>query len=580
MGRLTLNSSNFTRHALAAASAALLLSACGGGGDDGASTATGPSTTPPTTPSVAALSISGTAATGLAISGGAVDVKCATGSGAATTAADGSYTATVTSGVLPCVLRVTSGSTVLHSVVADGTGALLAANITPLTELVVARMLQAAPSALFDEFSASTQAALTPSAVAAAVTEIRATLQGTVDLSGVDPLKDTLVAATSTSSGNALDVLLDTLGVALSQSQSSLAELTTAVAAAPASNSGSAPAKALLQPAAATCGAFRSGTYRVLNPHETNNDLDYVSHTVTFDAKLMKMADDSLPEPRTWLDVAAVEGSNCRFTYEGDFGTETALISPTGVAVVLSPAINGKTRLSFMIPEQATPLANLAGTWNYLSYERDSLMDNLHALNGQVTLDANGTMSNGLECAPAVCAPWTDAMPSLVAHPKGGYSVTEVPGTFTAGTSRLFPFTAANGETTIFVLEPEESGISFFTREKPLTLPGVGHVSKFWDVQLNASALRWMPGQVFTAGDSSVTVTAVDTAARTVTRIRASDSRVDTLAFDQPRTGMRSRAAAGTVPAMVMLPLPGAGMSVYTNASSAQNFFGLSIDQR
>ena len=50
----------------------------------------------------------------------------------------GSYTIAVTGGQLPCVLRVTSGDTVLHSV-ANGTGATATANISPLTELVLAQ---------------------------------------------------------------------------------------------------------------------------------------------------------------------------------------------------------------------------------------------------------------------------------------------------------------------------------------------------------------------------------------------------------------------------------------------------------
>ena len=122
----------------------LALAACGGGTDS--------STPTPTQP--AALSLSGTAATGAAIAGGAVEAKCATGTGTATTQANGGYSMSITGGALPCVLRVTAGSVVLHSV-ATGSGSSAQANLTPVTELVVARLAGSAASAYFSSFSGS-----------------------------------------------------------------------------------------------------------------------------------------------------------------------------------------------------------------------------------------------------------------------------------------------------------------------------------------------------------------------------------------------------------------------------------------
>jgi hypothetical protein len=67
--------------------------------------------------------------------------------------------------------------------------------------------------------------------------------------------------------------------------------------------------------------------------------------------------------------------------------------------------------------------------------------------------------------------------------------------------------------------------------------------------------------------DQTVTVTATDATAKTVTRIRASDGRVDPLGYDEPRDGLRYRAAnsctvsgvASNCAGTVQLPLQSLG---------------------
>ena len=79
--------------AIGAVAVAALVAGCGGGGSSGSSSG---------------LKLSGTAATGTAVANKAVDARCATGTGTATTGADGSYAMTIADGVLPCVTRVTT----------------------------------------------------------------------------------------------------------------------------------------------------------------------------------------------------------------------------------------------------------------------------------------------------------------------------------------------------------------------------------------------------------------------------------------------------------------------------------------
>ena len=123
--------------------ASALLSACGGGA--GGSSPAG------VTPDVASVALSGTAAGGLAIAGATVIAKCQSGSGTATTASDGSYQLNISGGSPPCVLEVINpaDSKKLHSLAVGGG---VTANITPLTEMLTARVLGSEPSTFFAAF--------------------------------------------------------------------------------------------------------------------------------------------------------------------------------------------------------------------------------------------------------------------------------------------------------------------------------------------------------------------------------------------------------------------------------------------
>ena len=134
-----------TRHPLTpiALAALFALAACGGGsGDDTASAPTPPADSPP---GATALSVSGTADGGAAIAAAPVAIKCATGTGSASTGADGRFSTIITGGIAPCVIEVTSSGSSLHSVVAVGS---TTANVTPLTELLTAQLAGSSASAM------------------------------------------------------------------------------------------------------------------------------------------------------------------------------------------------------------------------------------------------------------------------------------------------------------------------------------------------------------------------------------------------------------------------------------------------
>ena len=199
--------------------AASLLSACGGG--DGSA--------------VASATVSGTAATGVAIASGTVTLKCVAGtSGVVTTNTDGSFSIDVSSATLPCVGRVDykdAGGIArkLHTFI-KATGI---ANITPVTELLVASLTGGAASNAFDNFDGTAVKGFTAAQIKAAADAVKAYLQTIlgVDINnlGDDPIGTKFAAKTGNSDGDKFDKILDDLKAKLVTAGKQLADAETDV---------------------------------------------------------------------------------------------------------------------------------------------------------------------------------------------------------------------------------------------------------------------------------------------------------------------------------------------------------------
>ncbi|WP_141750025.1 PKD domain-containing protein [Janthinobacterium sp. HH107] len=207
---------------LATVLSSCMLVACGGGGG---------SSPVPVTPT--SLTVNGTAATGKAIAGATITAKCQTGTGNATTLADGSYSLAVAGGNLPCLLQITdpADGSKLHTLVL-GNASAATANITPLTEMLTARVLGSEPTVFFAAFDATiANNKVTPTAVKAAQADVGTVLNGVVDTSPlVDFLATPLKAATqgNPAGGDAQDRLLDALRVKINAAR--LTQVVTALA--------------------------------------------------------------------------------------------------------------------------------------------------------------------------------------------------------------------------------------------------------------------------------------------------------------------------------------------------------------
>ncbi len=523
--------------------AAAVLTACGGGG--------GSSDNPPTP--TASLTLSGTAATGAAIAGQPVEAKCAAGTGSATTKTDGTYTLSITGGVLPCLAKVTAGSTVLYTVVATGSGSAATANITPLTQLVVASLAGTDPATFYTAFTSSTAGAVTSATVTAATTAVVTTLGAAgITLTGVDPISGTLVAGSST---NPYDAALETLATTLASTGTTLETLTTTVAAtspaatttttgsgtATTSGVASLPADLLLQPAASNCSALRSGKYRVVHP-EPGTTLANQYSLVTINASTLAIVYGD-GTTGTW----AVNGP-CR--YSDDAGKTDIVVTQAGVIVVRSLDTGTTFRPAIGFPVQTHTLAELAGTWNTLGLERNSANTAYTAIAATGTFDSVGALSAVTGCqndttwsvSGADCRSVTPDS-SVKANADGGFDVVDLASSSVG--ARGFAYRSGSGDLMLVQVDGDGS-FQLFTRQRTLSLPTVGTSTTFWNLTINNQLL--MPS---TVGQNSNTIQSVDSAAGSYVRIQktvgGTNDHPETLLQNSPRNGYFFRAAGSAL---------------------------------
>jgi hypothetical protein len=191
-------------------------------------------------------------------------------------------------------------------------------------------------------------------------------------------------------------------------------------------------------------------------------------------------------------------------------------------------------------------------------------------------LDASGTFTASTSCDSAgTCTPgeWDGAM--LTVNAAGGF---DIGGNASEPPSRVLAFKTPDGHLSMFLLYSTGRGMVALTKQAELALPAVDSISNIWDVSISSN------GSASAVAESAYRVTSLDPAAGTLTRVRTNDNRIDTLKYNDPRPGLRSRAAnsctingaASSCSGLVSMPLPGTGISVYTAVAPA-NFFGISI---
>ncbi|WP_149138519.1 hypothetical protein [Cupriavidus campinensis] len=540
--------------------AAAVLTACGGGSGDGTTTtpAGGSGSAPVTT------KISGTAAVGAALAGATVQAKCATGSGTATTAADGTFTINIDNATRPCVLAVTTpDGTTMHSVVEPGSGTSAVANITPLTELLTAALAGGSTTTFFTQFDKSAQGLVTTDGLTKANNAVSLVLTGVVDLTGIDPLKAPLVAANGSNAGNALDKLLDQLMARLATAKTTLADLSTAVG----SNAGTTAIGTILQPASATCAGLRTGNYfmvmataNIVGTVKFNADTTSIVPVASFDAG----AEFGPATPLT-----PVDGDACHFTGGTAPMVFDMMVAKSGMSmlVVPNPGVSAPPMLPpLLVPAQTLPVAELAGDWNGLGFERDDASAPYAPSRVKFTLDATGKMTAGADCTgTSTCSPWpAEELGTITANPVGGFDLTD-----SSGVARAVAFKGTDGQITAVIVHT--NGILIATKAIARAMPVVGTKNSYWDLTAFADNTILME-------TASTTITAADPVTGVYSRLR-NDGRPDTWTQNSPLPGLRYRAAANSVREGIAMTLNNTGVGVMISLSAPVPFFDISVNR-
>ncbi|MBI3366917.1 MAG: hypothetical protein HY021_00200 [Burkholderiales bacterium] len=169
------------------------------------------------------FSLSGLAATGAAIGGKTVSIKCRGGSDVSTsTDSGGRFNLTLVAQDLPCMLEVESPTMGKLHAFAAAEGRV---NITPLTELIVARAARANPSTVFANPDGNTWTTLGNNIASAATAIVAESSRLTAWTASGNPL------TMAFSIGDDDDKSLETLASSLASVNATLATLTTASAA-------------------------------------------------------------------------------------------------------------------------------------------------------------------------------------------------------------------------------------------------------------------------------------------------------------------------------------------------------------
>lgn len=530
---------------------ALSLAACGGGGDS-ASTAGGTSTQTP-----AAQTVSGVVATGLPLSGAAVNMTCASGSGAATTATNGSYSVTIKGGSLPCVLTATSSDSkvILHSVVpgAGSSSSNATAHITPLTELLVAQLGGQDPAQFVSAFGPTTAVS------AAAVSSAQSALVSVLKKAGFDPsgVGDFIAGAIAAGSHQGYDAILDSLQSTITSANTSLGELSTAIA----NSTGSTTADAstlgtILAPANSDCTSLKSGDHRLIKLSDGSAKL------VTVDAVKLTVAMNG-------SSYQLIKNATCDFSLN-DPGSTRVLVAKSGLASWTNGSgASGTASLS--MPAQTIDPSVINGGYNFAFFggSQQNLFGTHNYTKGVTTAATNCTNGYG-SCVVDTVTPYGH----LAATPDGGADWIDDGNQ--AGTAQFHAVGFRNAQGNILWIATvlgTGGGAGIFVPQTTLPLPAVGTTSAFWQSYVyNSTGLSAVT-------EDSHTITALN--GTTVTRTFA-DQHTDVLSFNDPFKGMRHRAAnactttagvATSCKSVLQLPLGGMTLAWFGSAST----YGVSI---
>jgi hypothetical protein len=386
---------------------------------------------------------------------------------------------------------------------------------------------------------------------------------------------------------------------------STLVALTTTVAAgspaAPAATTSTAdtvslPADLLLKPKAPNCASLASGSFRVIKLAPSTGNTVTAVDTVDFDAPTLTMTVPGSPGSTVWT-----ANGNCR--YSTPDGADV-VVSPAGVLVAraniglddtsVAPAARGTTRMVIGLPVQSIAVADLAGNWNAIGWERADSTLLLAASSITAAIASNGAVTQAkcgdLALPEASCPIATTGLPVFSANAAGGFNLTSTDPQ-DPYTDRAYAYRAGNGALMVMLLSAFGGDFDFLIKAQPLNLPAVGAATANYNVEVRVTGLASNP--VYYRNNS---IASVNSAAGTVLRNATTNGSAvavpETLEYNKARDGYFHRPAATatasdgstvTVRENWVMPLRGFGISPYAlpatsgSGASSNAIFGVSV---
>ena len=564
-------------------------------------------------PVTAGLALSGTVSRNAALSGATVNATCQTGSASALTQADGTYSLTVPEGVQPCILSATSATTGLSTYSASVSGN--HANITTLTDLMVAGAIGKDPGTADALSQSATFAALTAGNLSAALQRTVSALQslGISVPAGVDPITTPLVAGTPLGGpGDAVDQAGVQLAVSLGAANLDLGAFANLLGTATSAPQAAANVATLAANAGiptsrlAGCPFAVTGKYWLANSSNgpaAGNGNNLSELQADFGAMTAVWKSNVTATTRTYSMTAETDSAGvvpCGVVLASGATQLTFRMSAGGVAGVgavmgtASAPVSG-TDFSLAVFAQPLALSDLAGSWYLTNYDLGedntasptwgkvwttgfSRMD-VAASGAVVQTDCSGATAAGVTTSAFSC--------SGAQSGTGTLAATASPGLFryTASSGaaiNVAAFRATNGDMAFItqLAAPATWALrSFGAASKRVSNYTIRPVNDSWQsgtwTLSNINSTATNPGAQQAARSQVFTVTAVD-GSRLTRQDNSQPPRIDTLVYDAPYSHMIWRPAAASVAEWVAVS--GWDWTLFsTTNQAASGFFGLSI---
>jgi hypothetical protein len=541
------------------------------------------------------LSLSGTAASGAALAGATVDVKCSSGSTSTTTNADGSYSLTVSGGVLPCMVRATSSDTitVYHALVDASAGTTSAVvNVTPVTELIMAQAVGASstPSAVFMSNSAPPASAVTnlPISITTVAASLKTATGGSVDFSSYNPMTTAFKAATSSVAGDSMDAQIDALMNVLKGANQSVSDISNTLIA---SSSGSQAALTnALAPLPSLCPYAHSGTYQFVGQKG-----GYTTIAINVTAKTVTVSDNSWggtggsseTNPFSWTSEVKCQGV-ISMTPSNEISGKFFSFSKGGVIVAaagsaVNEPVSVQNGLSLGFPIQKIPLTSIPSTFTMVEYDTPASTGSTFPATfwGVYKLDSSGNLSCIQNSIPDICNAITGL---LTANTDGTFNL-KITNTKTSSTwnDKLFVYRAPDGQIMLAGVIANNGGMVIGTVQTPLVAPISTSTVNTWEVRSSPAALSTFQTTVSTYSYLQTPIDSTSYKRSLFTHNGVSDNWVDTFIINTPATGFRKRPALtyNNVAAAdsFVLPLPG-NFGAFIDGkgtATASTYFGLGV---